>query len=286
MIHAARSHLPQPSGRTTHMRPVNETQREFKDLCDHGGGLKGGPMKAKVLDLLRRSGQALNALAYTEAKEHFDAHPDANPWHVCFALGLIWGHLAQMDTGFTAHVVNVLSDWNDHDLNAAGTYHNERGSEPIIKSLTGAHILFGKVTLPLPLPSTLDRLGTAQQRWLSPVLSAARPPYIGSWNATAMFMSALFAQPGLAKTQTAPTPILPPGGPIFTGLRMLHDVHVLSRPPAGSELDDEAFEPGALYENNALLAELLTGLSDWCLIDVHSGVYMLGTRDPRSDTWI
>jgi hypothetical protein len=53
---------------------------------------------------------------------------------------------------------------------------------------------------------------------------------------------------------------------------------ILSQRPAGSELDDAAFEPGALYENNALLAEVRRGRSDWSLLDVHSGLYMLGTR--------
>lgn len=249
--------------------------------------MKGGPAKGKVLDLLRSSGQALNVLAYQDARERLDALPDANPWHVCFVLGLCWGHLAKLDVDFVAHAVAALADWNDDDLAAACSFHLERGPEPIRNSLAGAHVLFRKVTLPAALPSTLEQLSVAQQRWLSPILHPTdRPPYIGSWNATAMFMSALFAQPSLAKTQLTPKPILPPGGPIFAGLKMLHAVGVLSKHPAGSMLDDAAFEPGALYENNALMVELLEGSSGWCLTDVHSGVYMLGTRDPRSATWI
>ena len=43
-------------------------------------------------------------------------------------------------------------------------------------------------------------------------------------------------------------------------------------------LDDADFELGALYENKALLAEVRKGRSDWSLLDVHSGLYMLGTR--------
>ena len=66
---------------------------------------------------------------------------------------------------------------------------------------------------------------------------------------------------------------------------MLHAAGVISTAPAGSDLDDRTFEPGALYENNALLEKLVAGLPDWCLIDAHSGVYMLGTRDPRTDAW-
>jgi hypothetical protein len=31
---------------------------------------------------------------------------------------------------------------------------------------------------------------------------------------------------------------------------------------------------------------LLKGLSDWSMIDLHSGLYMLGTRFPLSNQWL
>jgi hypothetical protein len=82
------------------------------------------------------------------------------------------------------------------------------------------------------------------------------------------------------------TVMLPPGGPIFAALGLLHQAHVLAKPPAGSALDDESFEPGALYENNATMEELIKGLSDWSMLDVHSGLYLLGTRYPHSNQWL
>lgn len=266
--------------------PVNSTQREFENLCRLGGGRRGGPAVSKVLDLLRSSGQRLNAWAYEAISEQLETFPEANTWHVCFAISLSWGHLAKLDIEFTRHAVALMSDWNDDNLKAARSFHLERGPEPLEASLMGGYSLFNKVRLPLPLPTTLERLWMAQERWLSPILNPAeRPRYIGSWNATAMFMAALFSQPELAKMQRTPKPVLPPGGPVYNGLKMLYDTSVLVRRPAGTELDDEAFEPGALYENNQLLVELLNGRKDWCLLDAHSGVYMLGTRDPRSDNW-
>jgi hypothetical protein len=99
-----------------------------------------------------------------------------------------------------------------------------------------------------------------------------------SMGATAMFMIALFAQPSLARTLMEPGPVLPSGGPTFRGLQLLHQAAILPRPPAGTELDDASFEPGVLYENNGLFSELRRGRSDWSLVDVHSGLYMLGTR--------
>jgi hypothetical protein len=162
----------------------------------------------------------------------------------------------------------------------------ERGPQPIHDSLSGAHQLFQIVKLPDTLPNNLESIGRAQERWLTPILSPSRPKYIGSWNATAMFMVALFAQPHLAATMVDRAFILPPGGPIFNALKLLYQSHVLSTPPAGSELDDEAFEPGALYVNNSLMESLLKGLADWSMLDVHSGLYMLGTRDPASNHWL
>lgn len=277
--------LPALTQRTTVNKPVNETQRRFAELSALGGGLKGGPVRSKVLDLIQASGQSLNASAYLIAKRQFETHAEDNPWYVCFAIGLAWGRLAKLEDAFTGHVVNVLKDWNQYDLSAASSFYLERGPEPIEKSLMGAHNLFSKVTLPATLPNTLEGLSRAEERWFSPILSPARPPFIGSWNATAMFMAALFAQPSLAKTQRVAKPILPPGGPITAGLKMLHAAHILNKPPGGNELDDQAFEPGALYLNNALFVELVNDLPDACVLDIHSGIYLLGTRDPQSDGW-
>ena len=149
-------------------------------------------------------------------------------------------------------------------------------------------MMFQDVKLPTGLPSTLAQTAHAQQRWLGRVLSQtqSRPPYIGSWNATALFMVSLFAQPAMAKQLVKPDVLLPPGGPIYAGLSILHKAHILAHPPAGSDLDDQAFEPGALYENNALFADIHLGHPDWHLIDVHSGIYLLGTRLPESKNWV
>jgi hypothetical protein len=261
--------------------PTTSTQVEFNRLCQLGGGVRGGPARTRVCELLRSSGQELNQYAYSETAQHLAAYPDANPWHVCFAIGLSWGHLAKFQIEFTGAVVSLLNFWNDEDLRLARTFHLERGPQPIEQSLRGAQMLFSRVTLPDTLPDTLERLKTAQNRWLSPILNPSeRPPYIGSWNATAMFMIALFAQPALARTlmEVDQGPALPSGGPTFRGLQLLQQAGILSRPPAGTELDDAAFEPGVLYENNGLFSELRRGRSDWSLVDVHSGLYMLGTR--------
>jgi hypothetical protein len=265
--------------------PVNETQRQFNRLCELGGGVGGGPARTRVQALLHRSGAALNVVANDEISSHLAEYHDRNPWHVCFAVGLCWGHLARLELDFTGAAVSLMERWNDDDLRVARRFHYERGPDPIDQSLRGAHILFQRVTLPEELPSTLAPYRRAQERWLSPILSPDRPRYIGSWNATAMFMIALFANTSLAAQLLTPVVMLPPGGPIYNALSILHTAHVLSRPPAGSELDDEAFEPGAIYENNALFEELLRGHAGWNLLDVHSGLYMLGTRLAESNNW-
>jgi hypothetical protein len=266
-------------------KPLNETQEQFNRLCLLGGGVGGGPARGKVLELLRASGQALNTFAFREVANQFHELPDANPWHVCFAIGLCWGHLAKFEIEFTTAAVSLMSDWNDHDLRVARRFHLERGVEAVERSLRGGHMMFEKVALPAKLPNSLKGIQQAQDRWLGRVLAPDKPSYIGSWNATAMFMIALFAQPILAKTYKESPPILPPGGPIFSGLDLLYRANLLSSPPDRAELDESAFEPGVLYVNNALLNELCRGLPDWSLIDVHSAVYMLGTRSAQSASY-
>lgn len=267
-------------------KPLNDAQKEFRELCEAGGGAQGGPPRTKVQQLLRTAGQSLNAFGYDEIGSHLAALPDHNPWHVCFAVGMSWGHLAKLDLTFTEAAANLMSSWNSSDLQIACSFHMERGPQPIHDSLSGAYQLFQLVKLPQGLPRDLKSIGRAQERWLTPILSPNRPKYIGSWNATAMFMVALFAQPALAATMKDRAFMLPPGGPIFNALKLLHQAHILNTPPAGSELDDNAFEPGALYENNALMESLLKGLSDWGMLEVHSGLYMLGTRYPLSNQWL
>jgi len=266
-------------------KPANKIQRQFNDLCELGGGLGGGPARGKVQELLHRGGEVLNAHAYDEISTQLHEFPDRNPWHVCFAVGLSWGHLAQLNSDFTKAATNLMLDWNDDDLKIARSFHSERGPEPIEHSLRGAFTLFQKVLLPDSLPNTLEQFGRAQERWLTPILSNDRPKYIGSWNSTAMFMVGLFANPELAATLSTPKIMLPPGGPIFNALITLHKARILAKPPSGSELDDAAFEPGAIYENNALFADIHKGHKGWGLLEVHSGLYLLGTNLPISDQW-
>lgn len=224
-------------------------------------------------------------MAHREIVSHLAAYPDANPWHVCFGVGISWGHLAQLNVDFTGAAVRLISRWNNDDLRLARTFYLERGPDPIEQTLMGGHVLFSRVTLPHQLPTDLRGYGRAQERWLSPILSPNRPRYIGSWNATAMFMVGLFSNAGISAQLVRREVMLPPGGPIFNALAILHRHHVLLRPPAGSKLDDEAFEPGAIYENNALFEELLIGHVGWNLLEVHSGLYMLGTHLAESAGW-
>lgn len=266
-------------------KPINDVQARFAELCAKGGGVKGGPPRTKVQEALREGGQKLNQFAEHEIADALSLCAGSNPWKVCFAMGLCWGHLAKLHDDYFKAAVGYLETGAHADLVEASHYHNERGPTPIEQSLRGGKILFDKVVLPATLSDSLPRMKQAQDRWLSPILSKDRPPYIGSWNGTAMFMIALFAQPALGDELKEAAVWLPPGVPVFAALSLLHTTGILAKKPEGSELDDQSFEPGAIVANTGLMADLRKGRDDWDLLDVHSGLYMLGTRDPASATY-
>lgn len=265
---------------------MNEIQRRFQQLCQLGGGQGGGPTRGRVQELLKEGGERLNRLAYQETRDALTNNPGADPWHVAFAVGLGWGHLAVLSDEFVRNAVDYLGTGDPLRLDDAAAFHNERGPDPLRASLASAKYLFEHTRLPKQIPPTLSGIKSAQDRWLGRLMGPDRPRYIGSWNTTAMFMVAAFAQPPLAHTMKANDFILPPGGPIWVALSKLHQAKVLSRKPAGGDLDDEGWEPGVLFENNALMAELIPGPADLNMIDLHSGLYLLGTNHQQADQWI
>jgi hypothetical protein len=265
--------------------PINATQEEFHNLCKLGGGRNGGPARGKVQELLRDRGKTLNVRAFDEVAEQMEQLADRNAWHLCFAIGLSWGHLAKLDLTFSEAAINLIEDWNDADLKVARSYHFERGPEVIEQSLRGGNVLFSKVSLPAKLSESTADLARIQQRWLSRILSPDRPRYIGAWNATAMFMVALFAKPALANSYRELSVLLPPAGSIFNALKVLHQTHILDCPPDGGPLDDSPFEGGVLASNNGFFVDLIRGLADCSLLDLHSGLYLLGTRLVESKEW-
>ena len=267
-------------------KPLNDVQKNFADLCSKGGGVKGGPVRGKVQALLKESGQHINTkYAEPEIAHALKLCIGANPWKVCYAMALCWGHLARLNDKYMVAAVDFLETGDHTALAQATTHHNERGPSPIQDSLIGGAGLFGRVALPKAIPDTLIDMRRAQDRGLSPILSKDRPRYIGSWNASAMFMVALFSKPALGSQVVLPDIGLPPGGPIHASLDILHRLGILKDPPDSSVLEEESFKPGSIFVNTGLMSELLKGMSDWDLLDVHSGLYILGTRDPNSAGW-
>lgn len=267
--------------------PVNEVQRRFLDLCEKGGGVKGGPPRTRVQKLLRTGGKLLNERAFEEIADALAANPGADPWKVCFAVALCWGHLAQTRAEFVAAAVRCLEHWNDVDLKEAMKYPLEKGPSVIEQSLRGGYVMFSKVRLSATLPTTLAEMRRAQDRWNIVVANKEeRPAYIAYWNCCAMFMVALFANPSLADQLFGTEIGLPIGGPIHGALSILHKCGVIAQEPSAKSRNDTEFDLSLIYTTTGLMAELLKGLPDWTMLDVHSGLYMLGSRLPESDMWI
>ncbi|MBI1406020.1 MAG: hypothetical protein GC145_07840 [Caulobacter sp.] len=234
--------------------------------------------------MLREQGKHLNQGAYTEVAEYLAAFPDREPWHVSYALALAWGRFSRLEETYVEAVVNLLEDWNDEDLATAREFHYEKGPVAIEESLRGGRHLFERTAMAGTLPSSFAGLKRSQDRWLRYVV-ADKPGYIGGWNATAVFMVALFAQPDLAATLTEPEVLLPIGGPILNGLRLMADAGLTGQAPVGAEAEEAGPDLGHIAINNGLFAEIRQGLPDWSLLDVHSGLYLLGTRLPESKNW-
>ena len=270
-------------------KTVNDIQKQYNDLCDAEGGKGNGPKPEHIFLLLKNAGQKLNQLGHAEITKHLQDFPDRNPWHICFAMGLCWGHLAKddPDSTYMDAATRVLNIMNTPDLDTAKGHHFERGPVPVEKSLRGGYQMFQDVKLPDTLPDTLEGFRRVQERWFSRILSPgrARPQYIGSWNATAIFLVAIFSKPELWSIFVSEIVTLPPNGPVLQSLKLLHQAGILSKAPEGSTLDDSAFEPGAIYNNNAIMTELITNTNGLNMIDLHSGLYMLGTKYPHSNQW-
>lgn len=273
------------------IRPVglplkNRVQHEFKSLCEKGGGIQGGPTRGGVQKLLQHYGSLLNKYAYEQSAFHISTFSNSNPWHICFSVGLAWGHLAQLHLDMTEAAVNFLESGNGTWLDHASKFHLERGPDAIRQPLASAFHVFSTIRLPSQVPDSLDGIKNAENRWLGKVLGPPRVPYIGSWNSTALFMVALFSRPHLAQSMLNPVVVLPPGGPVYTALNILQSVHIISEKPDGNDMDDGGWEPGVLYNNNALMAKLIPGMPGLNMVDLHSGLYLLGTNYPHADQWL
>jgi hypothetical protein len=263
--------------------PINNTQDQFNDLCLKGGGVKGGPARKKTLELLRASGCALDMTAYEQIADALRQNPEANPWHVCYAVAMCWGRLARLDPDFVQAAVASLETFDPAAVATACKFPFEKGPNAVRDSLHGGWIAFSKAGLAGPLPTDIPGLVRAQTKWLRVVLSD-KPRFVGAWNGTALFMVALFANPTLAESMVEPEVLLPIGGPITAGLNILHQAHLSVRPPEPKE-EDESLDFGQIMLINGQFAEIRRGLADWSLVEVHSGIYMLGTRLPESRAW-
>ncbi len=265
--------------------PINQCQRQFNELCKKGGGRNGGPARTKVQQLLRDEGKLLNRNAYDDVASALDVGDGHNPWHVFFALGLCWGEMARYSDEYLLAAVRALASWNDDDRREATKSHTQKGHDLLQGSLRGASVVFQQMGASLSdVPETIEEHNKLQGRWFRR-LNALNPPYIGPWNATALFMVALFARPKLAAEMKTLGPVLPSGGPISRALNLLHHVHVTNHPAQTLE-DDVRF--GALAgatADNGTMQELIVGMADCSMVDMHSGMYMLGSRDPKSDSY-
>jgi hypothetical protein len=227
----------------------------------------------------------LNSNAYSEVASALNTGDECNPWHVFFALGLCWGEMARYSDRYLLAAVGAISSWNDADRGEATKHCTQKGHELLEGSLRSASVVFDQIGTALStIPETLEEHNKLQGRWFRR-LNALNPSYIGPWNATALFMVALFARPTLAKTMRTLGPILPSGGPISRALNLLYQVGVTNHGAQSLEDDVRFSALAGATADNGTMQELIVGMGDCSMVDMHSGLYMLGSRDPRSDSY-
>jgi hypothetical protein len=265
--------------------PLNECQRQFNELCKKGGGRNGGPARTKVQQLLRDEGKLLNGHAYDEVASALDVAARYNPWYIFFALGLCWGEMARYSDRYLLAAVGAIESWNDQDRGEATKHYTQKGHDLLEGSLRSASVVFEQIGSALiTVPDSVQGYDKLQEKWFRR-LHLLTPPYVGPWNATALFMVALFAQPDLAKSMKTMRPILPSGGPISRALSLIHQVGVTNHPAQTLQDDYGLGGLAGATADNGTMQELIIGLSDCSMVDMHSGLYMLGSRDPKSDMY-
>ena len=260
--------------------PINDCQTEYNELCRLGGGPRGGPVRQRVADLLRRAGHELNGWLQADTTAALQRLRDVNPWHLCYAIALVWGRFAKHESDFVDAAARLMSDWNDRLLTEALRHYRELGPDSLEGSLRSGYAAFAEAEglLPRAIPTDAAALRRVQEGWFGLLLSREhRFAYIGNWNGVALFMVALFAHNSLRGDRNLGGVILPSGGPIIQGLRVLYDDGVVAEAPAGHEAE-ESLDPAQLFLLQGQMVALARDCRDADPLDMHSGLYQLGTR--------
>lgn len=259
-------------------KPLNRIQRDWNALVHDASAENRKIGRSELHRLLITKSRPHTDFAINEMQSQLGELHKYNPWHVLYALGLAWGHFASLDIGFTSEAVEAIATGSPTATAAACKYHLERGPDGIERSLRGARQLFALVPPPATIPDNIRSLARLQQRFYGPSLRAETRPYgVGGWNATALILMALFARPDLADQLKSSDILMPPSGTISAALALLHRASLVSQRPLET-LSEDAFDAAATAANTVLMVEVVSGLTSGSIVEVHNGLWLLGTR--------
>jgi len=116
------------------LRPVNDTQRRYNELCRLGGGQRGGPTRPKVQQLIHDSGGRLSEKAHDEITLALTSFPTTIRGTYALLLDyagaglhdLTWNSLGPV-CGYSKTGTTMICDSPDGSiLNAAPSRSNSR----------------------------------------------------------------------------------------------------------------------------------------------------------------
>ena len=253
----------------------NKWKQRYNELC----GTSGKPPRSHVVELLCEAGRWFNEdVLETEVQATFEEFNSSNPWHLSFVVGVAWGQYAKKKTSFYEPALKWLSGRDENALSQAKTENKRSEADALGQCLRSGFRIFETMNLPDTIPTSLDELQQLQLKWIDRVPKLGLPQ-IGDWNFSALFMVMLFDESSRWKQLMDTTILLPLGGPVGNFLHTLVADDVIDEGPWSKRAVEEKIDPGKLFLCQKVMEDLLGGREDRSLVDIHSGLYVMGAKD-------
>lgn len=263
----------------------NMLQTEFATLVDRSGDNREILVEG-LAPLLLDAGGDLNANGARQLQEYLTGIPFEDLHIGWFVAGIAWGRDAEDSREFVLSAVQAIKSSKPKDHKRAMRFALAGRHRRLENLLRAGRQIVLQERHPCPI-SAIEELNEYQQRLFKALQLLPDVQGIGNWNLGAMFFCAALSDPQWRVEMNKARPRLPMSAPIFHSMEQLYSLRVLSRQPNYNPWrPKDSSYPEALYSNNALLEELCQKLGTSRILDIHSGLYLLGTRNVDANSWL